>query len=150
MAFRLSSANLAFTADVVTDFGYVKPKNVRLTRNSSPSEYAKVVHRLGFTDYFHEFFYPYFKGVDPSTTRHGLVDEMSLSSIEDYLRREKKIEVMHNEDDIILAPGELDFLRSVFGARARIYITGGHLGNVRHKDNVADIIAFFSGGWPDS
>ncbi len=143
VAFRLSSANLAFTADVVTDFGYVKPKNVRLTRNSSPGEYAKVVHRLGFTDYFHEFFYPYYKGVDPSTTRHGLVDEMSLSSIEDYLRREKKIEVMHNEDDVILAPGEIDFFPRVFGARAKIYPTGGHCGNIAFRDNVAHMVNVF-------
>jgi len=143
VSFRLSSASLAFTSDVVTDFGYVKPKNVRLTRNSSPREYARVAHRLGFTDYFHEFFYPYYKRVDPSITREGLIEQMSLSSIEDYLRRAEKIEVMHNVDDVILKPGEIDFFPRVFGDRAKIYPKGGHCGNMAYRDNVAHMVNVF-------
>lgn len=143
VSFRLSSATLAFTSDVVTDFGYVKPKNVRLTRNSSPREYARVVHRLGFTDYFHEFFYPYYKALDPSVTREGLIEQMSLSSIEDYLSRAEKIEVMHNQDDVILMPGEIDFFPRVFGDRAKIYPKGGHCGNMAYRDNVAHMVNVF-------
>ena len=143
VAFRLSSASLAFTSDVITNFGYVKPKNVRLTRRTSPDEFDKVVHRLGFTDFFHEFFYPYYKDLDPSITREGLIEEMSLSSIEGYLRRAEKIEVMHNADDIILEPGEIDFFPRVFGDRAKIYPRGGHCGNMAYKDNVAHMVNVF-------
>ncbi len=143
VAFRLSAASLAFTSDVVTNFGYVKPKNVRLLKNSSPGEYDHVVHRLGFTDFFHEFFYPYYKAKDPTVTRESLVADMSLNSIEDYLRRAKKIEVMHNKDDVILEPGEIDFFPRVFGERAKIYPIGGHCGNMAYKDNVAHMISVF-------
>ncbi len=142
-AFRLSSGSLAFTSDVVTNFGYVKPKNVRLTRRSSPDEFVRVVHRLGFTDFFHEFFYPFYKELDPSLTRESLIEEMSLSSIEGYLRRTEKIEVMHNADDIILEPGEIDFFPRVFGDRAKIYPRGGHCGNMAYKDNVAHMVSVF-------
>jgi hypothetical protein len=144
VSFRISSANLAFTSDVLTDYGYIKPKNVVFTKNSSPGVYSKVAYRLGFTDYFHEYFYPYYKSQDPGITREGLIENMSLSFLEDYLRGAEKISVMHNQDDLILEPGEIDFFRRVFGERAKIYPRGGHCGNMAHRDNVAHMVNTFA------
>ncbi|MEE8428431.1 MAG: alpha/beta hydrolase, partial [Gammaproteobacteria bacterium] len=143
VAFRISSANLTLVSDIMTDYGYIKPKNVRFKKNTNPGKYGKVSMRLGFTDYVHEYFFPFYKQQDPSLTRDGLIDEMSLASIEDYLRSAKKIEVMHNENDVILAPGEIDFFRRVFGDRAKIYPTGGHCGNIDYRDNVAHMVNVF-------
>jgi hypothetical protein len=143
VSFRISSANLVFTSDLMTNFGFVKPKNVFFTRNSSPGDYGKVAMRVGFTDYYHDYFYPYYHALDPSVTREQLIGEMSLTTIEDYLRKSKKIEVMTNADDIILAPGEIDFFPRVFGDRAKIYPTGGHCGNMDYKDNVAYMVNVF-------
>ncbi|MGD2074530.1 MAG: alpha/beta hydrolase [Gammaproteobacteria bacterium] len=143
LSFRFSSAHLAFTSDVMTDFGYIKPKNVELTRNSSPGQYTKVAFRLGFTDYFHEFFYPYYKAQDPTLTRERLVEEMSLTHIEDYLRESDKIYVIHNANDVILEPGQIDFFPRVFGDRAKIYPTGGHCGNMGDRRVVGHMLSVF-------
>ena len=67
----------------------------------------------------------------------------SLATIEDYLRSSKKIEVMHNVDDIILEPGEIDFFPRVFGDRAKIYPRGGHCGNMDYQDNVTHMVNVF-------
>jgi predicted alpha/beta-fold hydrolase len=142
-SFRISSGDMIFTSDVMRDAGFVKPRNVSLTRNSDPTQFQQMVYRIGFTDYYHLFFYPYFKDRDPSITRDQLIDEMSLKNIEAYLRSADKIEVMHNENDIILEPGEIDFFREVFGSRAKIYPTGGHCGNMAHRDNVAHMVSVF-------
>jgi hypothetical protein len=99
--------------------------------------------RVGFTDYFHAYFYPYYHAQDPSVTREELIDEMSLTAIEDYLHNSKKIEVMTNADDIILEPGEINFFTRVFGDRAKIYPRGGHCGNMDYKDNVAHMVNVF-------
>ena len=72
-----------------------------------------------------------------------MVRQMSLAAIEDYLKNNDKIEVMHNENDLILAQGEIDFFRRVFGDRAKIYPVGGHLGNMAYKDNIAHMIGIF-------
>jgi len=144
VSFRISSANMAYTTDLMTDFGYIKPKNVTMTKNSSPSEFMKVAHRLGFTDFYHVYFFPYQKAKNPSLTRSGLINDMSLSSIEDYLRSAEKIEVMHNVDDIILEPGDIDFFPRVFGDRAKIYPRGGHCGNMDFRDNVTHMVNVFS------
>ncbi|HFD80034.1 MAG TPA: alpha/beta hydrolase [Gammaproteobacteria bacterium] len=148
LSFRFASAHMAFTSDLMTDYGYVKPKNVHLTRNSDPNappgRYMNVVFRLGFTDYFHNFFYPYYKKKDPSLTRNKLIEEMSLTAIEDYLRQADNIEVMHNRNDLILEKGEIDFFPRVFGERATIYPVGGHLGNMDYVENVAHMVGVFT------
>ena len=101
--------------------------------------------RLSFEDYLDELFYPYFKAKDPSLTREDLIEEASLERIEDYLVRSPKIGLMTNEDDIILAPGEIDFLREVFGERAQIFPTGGHCGNLAQRHVIAYMTEFFKG-----
>ena len=144
VSFRIASGNMAFTSDLMTNAGYIKPANMAFTKNTSPGKFQKVAYRLGFTDYFHADFYPYYKRRHPDITRRELADKMSLTTIEDYLKNSPKIEVMHNQDDIILEPGEIDFFRRVFGDRAKIYPKGGHCGNIGYRDNVDHMIKVFT------
>jgi hypothetical protein len=143
ISFRLASANMAFTADVMTRAGYIAPKAPPLTPTTSLSEFAAVAMRSTFKDYIDDLFYPYFKTRQPDVTLEGLIEITSLRSIEPYLRTSQKIGLMHNADDVILAPGEIEYLEQVFGSRAEIYPTGGHCGNMDHRDNVEHMMAFF-------
>lgn len=143
VSFRISSGNMAFTSDLMTDAGYIKPANMRFTKNTAPGDYQKVAYRLGFTDYFHAYFYPYYAQQQPGITREEMVEQMSLEAIADYLHNSPKIEVMHNRDDIILEPGEIEFFPRVFGVRATIYPRGGHCGNMDYRDNVAHMVDVF-------
>jgi predicted alpha/beta-fold hydrolase len=145
LSFRLSSSNMIFTSDVVTNSGYVVPKNLVLTTADSTTDYFKVCARTSFIDYFNQMFYPYFQAHKPGLTKERLIGSVSLKSIEDYLRNTKKIWLVTNEDDLILAPGEVDYLREVFGPRAKIYPNGGHCGNMLYKENVDYMIDFFKG-----
>jgi hypothetical protein len=117
LSFRMSSNNMAFTSDVV----------------------------LSFEDYLSQLFYPYFKARDPSLTLEELIEEASLERIEDYLVGSPKIGLMTNEDDVILAPGEIDYLREVFGERAQIFPTGGHCGNLAQRNVISYMTDFFKG-----
>jgi hypothetical protein len=51
--------------------------------------------------------------------------------------------MMTNENDFIVTREELDYLRQLFGERAKIYPRGGHLGNLEYKDNLAYMVNFF-------
>ena len=141
----MSSNNMAFTSDVMSQSGYVVPKSKELSTSTSLTEYFKTGMRLSFEDYLDELFYPYFKAKDPNLTREDLIEEASLERIEDYLVRSPKIGLMTNEDDIILAPGEIDYLREVFGERAQIFPTGGHCGNLQQRHVIAYMTEFFRG-----
>ena len=62
---------------------------------------------------------------------------------EDYLRNDDNIGVMHNSDDIILGPGDIEYLQEVMGERAKIFPLGGHCGNMHYRENVAYMLDFF-------
>jgi hypothetical protein len=79
----------------------------------------------------------------PTMTIDQLAAENSLLAIAPYLDKSPQIGLIHNEDDIILKDGEIEFLRKLFGDRAKIYLTGGHCGNMSHADNVAYMVQFF-------
>lgn len=145
LSFRLSSNNMAFTSDVMSRSGYVVPRSLELSSTSSLTQYFQVGIRLSFEDYFDELFYPYFKAREPGLTLEALIAEASLVQIEDYLATSPKIGLMTNEDDIILAPGEIDYLREVFGDRAHIFPTGGHCGNLPQRNVIAYMTEFFKG-----
>ncbi len=144
LSFTLSSADMVFASDVMRGGGYITPKNVIMNNSTSLRPYEMVATRTSFTDYFHEYFYPYFRQQEPGLTEQTLIDRLTLKNIENYLRSARKIGLLHNEDDIIMLPGEVNYLYSVFGNRARIYPTGGHCGNMDHPDVVRYIVNFFN------
>jgi hypothetical protein len=143
-SFRISSENMVFTTDVLTKAGYVVPKNLVLRRHDNVRDYAKVLSRLSFLDYFRGIFVPHFQAIDPSVTEAQLIKTLSLRSIDDYLRNSEKFGLIGNEDDVILLPGEIDYLRELFGSRATIFPHGGHCGNMAYPDNVSAMVGFFA------
>jgi len=144
ISFRISSANMVFTTDVLTKAGYVVPKNLVLRRHDNVTNYGKVLTRLSFLDYFRGIFLPHFQAKDPSVTEAQLIKTLSLRSLDGYLRNSEKFGLIGNEDDVILLPGEIDYLRDLFGSRATIFPHGGHCGNMAYPDNVSAMVGFFA------
>jgi pimeloyl-ACP methyl ester carboxylesterase len=143
LAFRFVQANLSFSADVMTHAGFLVPEEVRLSIVDSLTPYLRAALRTTFADYARDLAYPYYRNVLPDMSFQEMVDEGSLHSIADYLAHTSKIGLMHNQDDIVMAPGDIEFLEQLFGQRAEIYPTGGHVGNLDFRDNVAYIVDFF-------
>jgi len=142
-SFRLSVASLVFTTDVVTNAGYIKPKNLILYPTDSLTDFYIVAQQTSFLDYYHDLYLPYFLARQPGATEETIIFDAGLQSIEDYLKTAGKIGAVTNADEIILAPGELDYLRKLFGPRIRIFPYGGHCGNMDYKENVAHMLNFF-------
>lgn len=143
LSFRLSSSNMVFTSDVMSNAGLIVPKNRVLSTYESLTDYVKVAARTSFLDYFNELFIPYFEVLDPGMTQEAMIESLSLASIEPYLKKAGKIGLVTNEDDLILGSEEVDYFRQVFGSRARIYPIGGHCGNMAYKDNIEYMLDFF-------
>jgi hypothetical protein len=143
-AFRISSASMLFTSDVMSNSGVIKPKNLELSKNESLSDYGKVTFSMRFIDYFDEILYPYYKAKEPGLSRQEMLDALGLKNIDSYLRNATKISMVTNADDFILAPGEIDYLRQVFQDRGKFYPKGGHCGNMDYTDNVAYMIDYFT------
>ena len=143
LVFRFSSSNMAFTSDVISNAGFVVRKNTGLGIPTSLTPFAITGFRTSFADYLDGIMVPYFGARDAGLTRDRLIALSSLQEIESYLSTADHIGMMTNADEIILAPGELDYLRELFGNRATIYPRGGHCGNLAFPENVEDMTAFF-------
>jgi len=142
-SFRISSSNMIFTSDVMSGYGLLVPPGTQLRQTTPLVDYLAASLRISFLDYYTRYFYPFYHTKNPTLTFEQLQREMSLQSIAPYLRQTEKIAMMTNADDLILAPGEVDFLRDTFGERATIWPTGGHCGNMEQKDVVAFMVNYF-------
>ncbi|HEY3308044.1 MAG TPA: alpha/beta hydrolase [Desulfuromonadaceae bacterium] len=145
LTFRINLAGMIFTSDVLTNSGYVVPKNKVLENTDPVYDYFLVSTHLSFFDYFNEYFYPYFKKKRPGLSKQALIGSLDLKSIEDYLRSSTKFGVMTNRNDFILTKSDLDYLSELFRERFKLYPRGGHLGNLEYKENLAYMVDFFNG-----
>lgn len=142
LTFRISAINMMFASDVMTRSGFVVPKTLELDHNDFLDDYFRTLLRISFVRYLDEMLLPVAQRQNPQLVRQKLIDDASLKSIDGYLRQAEKVGVLTNEDDIILAPGELDYLRQLFGVRAMVFPRGGHCGNLDHHD-VADYLTTY-------
>lgn len=143
LSFRNAATSMIFVADVMSRTGFVVPPGRVPGPTDSLTAYHKVLSQAGFTDYFREFFLSYYLGREPGLSRDQLVGRMSLKQIENYLRKASHVALLHNRDDLILAPGEMDYLEEIFQSRAILFPTGGHLGNLAHSEVVGAILDYF-------
>ncbi|MEM1435188.1 MAG: alpha/beta hydrolase [Pseudomonadota bacterium] len=146
-AFRFAAMNLSFTADLVSDYGFLKPRGLELGARVDLSPYLAVALRVGLTDYFHEFFWPEQQrlGNTGELDRFAYADQQGLAPLSDFLRGNPRIYATHNADDVILEAGEIAFFKPVFGSRVQIYPNGGHLGNLSERSVVEHIVTVLSG-----
>ncbi|MDD2853847.1 MAG: alpha/beta hydrolase, partial [Desulfuromonadaceae bacterium] len=128
LTFRINLAGMIFASDVMTNSGYVVPKNRVLSATDSLSDYFLVSSHLSFFDYFNEYLFPYFQSQRPGLTKQAYIDSLSLRNIEEYLKSSDKFRVMTNANDFIVTGAQLTYLQQLFGERTKIYPRGGHLG----------------------
>lgn len=145
LSFRVSSSAMLFSADVMAHSGYIAPAKKHYGRGESLDYYAWASAQVPFTRYVDELLLPAVMKGHPGKSREQLLHDASLKGIEQYLRSNDKVWAFTNADELILAPGEIDYLREVLGSRVRVYPRGGHCGNITHRDNVRDMIAVFRG-----
>ena len=142
-AFRISLATVLFSVDMLTDGGHVKPRGKTIYVGTSTTEYFKASLGWTFEDYLDRVLLPHWRKRTPSGTRAALIRELGLTALADYLRGAENVGVVHNADDIIISEQDLAFLHETFGGRARIWPSGGHLGNILYGPNVAHMVRFF-------
>ncbi len=145
ISFRLTSGGMVFASDLMSDSGYIIPKDKVFSRRESLSYYARASHAVTFVEYIDDMMIPYLKTKYPNKTHDDFIHEASLYQIEDFLSNYKDLRVVTNRDEIILAPGELPYMEKLLGDRIKVFEHGGHCGNIDSKENVADMISFLKG-----
>ncbi|SQF97529.1 putative lipoprotein [Paucimonas lemoignei] len=144
-SFRFSSADIAFTSDLINRRGLITPPKFPITEGTSLSPFLRRALQCDFDCYLTEQVIPMWRARTDGGSLLQLVDQVSLYALKDYLHDSKKISVMHNADDVILGAGDLGFLRKTFGDRLTVYPYGGHCGNINYRVNSDAMLEFFRG-----
>ncbi|HEX8596593.1 MAG TPA: serine/threonine protein kinase [Pseudomonas sp.] len=144
-SFRFSSADIAFTSDLINRRGLITPPKFPITEGTSLSPFLKRALQCDFDCYLTEQVIPMWRARTDGGSLLQLVDQVSLYALKDYLHTSTKISVMHNADDVILGAGDLGFLRKTFGDRLTVYPFGGHCGNLNYRVNSDAMLEFFRG-----
>ncbi|WP_028634671.1 MULTISPECIES: serine/threonine protein kinase [Pseudomonas] len=144
-SFRFSAADIAFTSDLINRRGLIIPPKQPITEGTSLTPYFKRALQCDFDCYMTEQVIPMWRARTGGGTILELTNQVSLYALKDYLQNSKKIAVMHNADDVILGPGDIGFLRKVFGDRLTLYPHGGHCGNLNYRVNSDAMLEFFRG-----
>ncbi|MGE6790730.1 serine/threonine protein kinase [Pseudomonas guineae] len=144
-AFRFSSADIAFTSDLINRRGLITPIDYPISEGTSLTPFFKRALQCDFDCYLTEQVIPMWRARTDGGSIAQLIDEVSLYAVADYLKNSNKIAVMHNADDVILGPGDLGFLRRTLGERLTVYPLGGHCGNLNYRVNSDAMLEFFRG-----
>lgn len=144
-SFRFSSADIAFTSDLINRRGLITPPKYPITEGTSLTPFLKRALQCDFNCYLTDQVIPMWRARTDGGSLLQLVDQVSLYALKDYLHNSPKIAVMHNADDVILGPGDLGFLRATFGDRLTVYPYGGHCGNLNYRVNSDAMLEFFRG-----
>ncbi|UUY08030.1 serine/threonine protein kinase [Pseudomonas sp. J452] len=144
-SFRFSSADIAFTSDLINRRGLITPPQYPISDRTSLTPFFKRALQCDFDCYMAEQLIPFWRAKNEGGSLPQLIDQVSLYALEDYLKSSSKVAVMHNADDVILGPGDLGFLRRTFGERLTLYPLGGHCGNLNYRVNSDAMLEFFRG-----
>jgi hypothetical protein len=116
-----------------------------ISEGTSLTPFYKRALQCDFDCYITEQLIPYWRARYDGGSLTQLINQVSLYALEDYLKGNSKIAVMHNADDLILGPGDLGFLRRTMGDRLTVYPHGGHCGNLNYRVNGDAMLEFFRG-----
>ncbi len=144
-SFRFSSSDIAFTSDLINHRGLITPVKYPISEGTSLTPFYKRALQCDFDCYITEQLIPYWRARYDGGSLTQLINQVSLYALEDYLKGNSKIAVMHNADDLILGPGDLGFLRRTIGDRLTVYPHGGHCGNLNYRVNGDAMLEFFRG-----
>ncbi|MCS5421565.1 MULTISPECIES: serine/threonine protein kinase [Psychrilyobacter] len=145
-AFRFIAIDVNYISDVMTKSGVYTDPNKKITKFQSMSEYYSAINYSNFQNYIERIGFKTYKKLDKTLTMEKMIENSSLKTIENYLKEAENIGVFTNEDELILTPDNLKYLKETMGSRIKIYPHGGHCGNMFYEDNIASMVHYLKRG----
>lgn len=93
-----------------------------------------------FNEYLNQILWPFYKQKGFYNNVEDFNYKNSMKALNSFLKKSSYIRIHHNKDDIIMTEEEIKYIISLFQERARIFPSGGHLGNLWYPNNVGLIL----------
>jgi pimeloyl-ACP methyl ester carboxylesterase len=135
-SFRLSASAMVFGADVLTGSGGIVSAEKNLGIGDSLTKYFEESLRISFQDYVAKYAMPLWQKHEGQSPPASILYDASLLSIAGFLRQAEHISMATNADDFLINADNLEFLKTTFAERIRVYPLGGHCGNMTARPNI--------------
>jgi ABC-type transporter lipoprotein component MlaA len=131
MAFRLDLQYMILQSQELFDSKILLTRRSRL--NMAPA--FREAARYSYMEYLYAFVLPYFADREDDITSdeagaRRLFERSDLHAAADALRDSARVRVFTNENDFLLRPEDVAWLRETLGDRLTLSEQGGHLGNL--------------------
>ena len=140
LSFRMDLQFVILQTERLHDVGVLLTKPTLLQRAPAFREASE----YSYMEYMHAWVLPYYSRREAGLTfddagARAMFERCDLRSIADGLRANDKIRLFANENDFLLRPDDVAWLKDLLGDRARFFPAGGHLGNL-HRKAIQEII----------
>ncbi|MFN0009800.1 MAG: VacJ family lipoprotein [Planctomycetota bacterium] len=140
IAYRLELQFTILQTQERHDMGVLRTPRRKLRRAPAFREASE----YSFMEYMYAFVLPYYAKRDPRITfdeagAKRIFEDCDLRSIADGLQANERVLLFANENDFLLRPEDIAWLRELLGERAHFFPAGGHLGNL-HRDSIQEVI----------
>lgn len=140
LSFRMDLQFVILQTERLHDVGVLKTKPTLLQRAPAFREASE----YSYMEYMHAFVLPYYSRHEPGISfddagARTMFERCDLHSIAEGLRTNDKVRLFANENDFLLRPEDVAWLKELLGDRARFFPAGGHLGNL-HRKTIQEII----------
>ncbi len=141
LSFRLDLQFLLLQSQELEDQGVLRTKREALRMAPAFREASE----YSYMEYVYAFLLPYYAARDPGVPfdeagARRLFQACDLRAVAAGLKTNPRIRLFTNENDVLLRPEDLAWLRETLGDRVTLFPAGGHLGNL-HREAIQDVIA---------
>jgi ABC-type transporter lipoprotein component MlaA len=147
--YRLSLRDVIHASQRRHNMGVLRSKLGGFNRKEA---YEEII-QYSYTEYFESFVWPYVRSAAPDQSSYDAIRSTAdLKSWSQNLAGNPKVRIFTNENDFLLSPEDLAWLRITFPEdRIQIGPDGGHLGNLYEEEVQVRIVGLLSsGGLPSS
>ena len=130
LAFRLILRDAIYSSQEIHNFGVLRHPFDESRRDPLYQE----ILQFSYHDYLQKFLVPYYwsRGIDLSAPE-ALDNASDLRTYGAGLKSNHNIRIIVNENDFLLSPEDLDWLKQTFPPQElTVFEAGGHLGNLTH------------------
>lgn len=125
LSFRIGLRDMLFSSQIRNDRGLLESP---LSKWNREPVYRELLN-YSFRDYFLKFAVPYYQ--EKGIGMDELLEEANLRAHESKLRKLSRARIIVNENDFLLQPKDVAWLRSTFSkSQLTVFPQGGHLGNL--------------------
>ena len=141
LSFRLDLQFLLLQSQALDDLGVLQTPRKPLRMAPAFREASE----YSYLEYVYAFLLPYYAARDPAITldeagAQRLFQGCDLRAVAGGLRANPRVRLFANENDFLLRPEDIAWLRETLGNRVTLFPAGGHLGNL-HREAIQDVIA---------